>query len=472
MKGTRKMKKLFLLFIALTCVFVPAGTSLAELPDGLLAYYPFNGNTDDESGNGFHGTPVGPGIGFTSGLNGSCVDINNISANSYIDIPHSGAFNLQTYTFLAWFKTNNPDGCLLSHGEQRSSDLMQYSLMANTLEGGRLFYCEDTGDGDYKLIPEEMTAETGSWYFVAVSRDEAGNMKLYLGNENTCVQLEDSNYLAPALYPSFIQNVTIGASAKGRTSTAYRDYYSGLIDDLRIYNRALSHVEISQVYDSSLKNAPPTAAPFGGGTYEINTPVTLSGNVSDFDGDTLAFEWLVEDVVLFSGTQPTSYCGASVPLPEYEISDLGLGDHTLVLKVDDGVNAPVSSSITVSIIDTTDPLLAPVPTKTILWPPNHKMVDIIIEANAYDNSGNPLTISASVASNEPQYGLDDDDMGPDWTEPVIDQDNGIISLQLRSERSGNGDGRVYTITITATDESNNTGEALLNIIVPHDRRKK
>ena len=100
------------------------------------------------------------------------------------------------------------------------------------------------------------------------------------------------------------------------------------------------------------------------------------------------------------------------------------------------------------------------------------MVDIIIEANAEDDSGLPVTLSATVSSNEPQDGQGDGDQSPDWTEPVIDQENGIITLQLRSERSGSGDGRIYTITITATDQADNSSQAEVEIIVPHDKRKK
>ena len=123
------------------------------------------------------------------------------------------------------------------------------------------------------------------------------------------------------------------------------------------------------------------------------------------------------------------------------------------------------------VIDTMDPTLQPLQDKCILWPPNHQMVDISIAANASDNSGE-VTLTASVASDEPIDGLDDEDMAPDWTEPVIDQVNGIITLQLRAERSGSGDGRVYTVTITATDESDNSSTVAVEIIVPHDKRKK
>ena len=40
-------------------VFAVDGMAYADLNDGLVAYYPFNGNADDESGNGNHGTVYG-----------------------------------------------------------------------------------------------------------------------------------------------------------------------------------------------------------------------------------------------------------------------------------------------------------------------------------------------------------------------------------------------------------------------------
>jgi hypothetical protein len=122
--------------------------------------------------------------------------------------------------------------------------------------------------------------------------------------------------------------------------------------------------------------------------------------------------------------------------------------------------------------DDIPPTFSPVPDKTILWPPNHKMIRVSIAANASDDSGGPVTLAATVSSNEPQNGLGDGDKAPDWTTPVIDQTNGIITLQLRAERSGKGNGRVYTVTITATDESGNTSQADVDIIVPHDQKKK
>jgi len=51
----------------------------------------------------------------------------------------------------------------------------------------------------------------------------------------------------------------------------------------------------------------------------------------------------------------------------------------------------------------------------------------------------------------------------------IDQVKGIITLQLRAERSAIGSGRIYTITITATDPSEDKGRAKVKVRVPHDQ---
>jgi hypothetical protein len=218
-------------------------------------------------------------------------------------------------------------------------------------------------------------------------------------------------------------------------------------------------------------NQPPTAAPSGGGTYEINSPVALGGTVSDVDGDLLSYKWM-EGTATLSGSEGSIVAppgGAPAGLVPYMISTLPLGEHTITLQVSDAINPAISQDIIVKIIDDIAPTLSPAPDKTILWPANHKMIPVTIFANASDNSGGAVNLSASVASNEPQEGLGDGDTPQDWTTPVIN--SGIITLQLRAERSGKGSGRIYTITIVATDETGNASTATLNILVPHDKGK-
>lgn len=218
-------------------------------------------------------------------------------------------------------------------------------------------------------------------------------------------------------------------------------------------------------------NSAPNAVATGGGIYNNGDEVSLGGQVSDYDGNSLTYEWWEGSVMHASDSVNTIAGGTPVNLLGYPLYP-ALGDHTYTLKVSDGINDPVTSDIAVSVVDSTAPTLAPVSNKSILWPPNGKMIGIVIEANASDDMGEPVTLSAVVSSNEAVSGLWNRDIGPDWTEPVIDQNAGTITLQLRAERDGSGDGRVYTITITATDDSGNSSQTQVEILVPHDEGKR
>jgi hypothetical protein len=215
-------------------------------------------------------------------------------------------------------------------------------------------------------------------------------------------------------------------------------------------------------------NSIPTLVPDAGGTYDENSSVVLGGQVADMDGDTLIYEWREKGVLLFRGTIDTKVGGAPVGLPPFIISNLSVGVHILTLRVSDRYSKSVDANVRV-IKDTTAPIIAPAPDKTILWPANGKMDTVTIIANAGDNSGQPVTLTASVSCNEPVNDRGDGNTSSDWTEPVIL--NGIITLQLRAERSGKGDGRIYTITIVATDKAGLTSTAEVNILVPHDQGK-
>jgi uncharacterized repeat protein (TIGR01451 family) len=101
-------------------------------------------------------------------------------------------------------------------------------------------------------------------------------------------------------------------------------------------------------------------------------------------------------------------------------------------------------------------------TPSTLWPPDHKMIDVTVNYTVTDNCG-PVTTALSVTSNEPIDGLGDGDTSPDWE--VVDEHQ----VRLRAERSGNGGGRVYTITITATDVAGDSSTLGLTVSVPKNQ---
>ena len=99
-----------------------------------------------------------------------------------------------------------------------------------------------------------------------------------------------------------------------------------------------------------------------------------------------------------------------------------------------------------------------------LWPPNHKMKSIDISLEATDDDGDELFFTIlSVFQDEPTNGLGDGDTSPDAK--IIDGD----TVELRAERSGNENGRVYHIAVEASDgELSCTG--VITVGVPHDKK--
>jgi probable HAF family extracellular repeat protein len=127
----------------------------------------------------------------------------------------------------------------------------------------------------------------------------------------------------------------------------------------------------------------------------------------------------------------------------------------------------VSATVIGINIDKTLPVISGLPTPGCsLWPPNHKLVQVATVTASDALSG--LTAGSPIVtgtSNEPESGLFKGDMAPDI----------IITagtVQLRSERSEEGTGRVYTLTATARDLADNVATATATCSVNVGKEKK
>jgi hypothetical protein len=132
-------------------------------------------------------------------------------------------------------------------------------------------------------------------------------------------------------------------------------------------------------------------------------------------------------------------------------------------KATDGSGNTATCSQTITVDDKTPPTITGLTaSKSILAPPNHKMVDVYLDYTIRDNCVSTPNVTISITSNEPVNGTGDGDTDPDWE--IIDKNR----IRLRAERAGNGTGRIYTITVTVNDGCNAPVSATTEVRVAHN----
>ncbi len=136
----------------------------------------------------------------------------------------------------------------------------------------------------------------------------------------------------------------------------------------------------------------------------------------------------------------------------------------IFLKVTDETGLSGFCEAIVTVEDVEAPIIENVTSNpNVLWPPKHTMVQVNVNVLASDNCDTePACSIVSVSSNEHVNGLDDGNTSPDWE--VI----GDLTVNIRAERSGTGDGRIYTITVECIDDSGNNSTETVDVTVPID----
>ncbi len=161
------------------------------------------------------------------------------------------------------------------------------------------------------------------------------------------------------------------------------------------------------------------------------------------------------DAVFDYDVTTTGICG-TVTCDPPSGAVLPLGTTTVTCTSETGVIC----SFDVTVVDREAPVISnAAPTPTTLWSPNHGMRNVTIAYDVAENCPDGSCV-LSVTSDEPVDGLGDGDTAPDWE--ILDTHR----VRLRSERSGTGDGRVYTVSIDCTDAAGNSSTKSVEVHVP------
>lgn len=284
-------------------------------PPTLVASYDFEGDFLDGTVNGNDGTAF-DSVGFAPGLFGQAASFDG--TNDHIEVPPSASLNLSAaMTLSAWINpTTIPNG---NAGVIFKGDLSgqgPYDMFIGWSHG-------DTNASvminDASVIASQPNATAlGTWQHLASTYD-GSNLILYL----------DGLPIVTVPFAGSI-NQEVSPLHFGQRYASWNDYH-GLIDQVRIYNRALSPSEIASL--ATPPNLPPTAAAGPDQAVRVGDPAYLDGTAS-FDDNTaselLGYAWS------FS-SKPTgstaSLTGADTSAPSF-VADLA-GTYVVELIVTD-----------------------------------------------------------------------------------------------------------------------------------------
>ena len=139
---------------------------------------------------------------------------------------------------------------------------------------------------------------------------------------------------------------------------------------------------------------------------------------------------------------------------------------TVTFEATDPAGNTGSAQSTVWVQDTTAPTVTCDVAVDRLWPANHKMVDVGLTFTAADLCDTaPLAVDVSVTSDEDPAAA----LGAGGPVHCPDATIDGTDVQLRAERSGSGDGRVYEITVSAADACGNVGTCTVSVGVPKNQ---
>ncbi len=205
-----------------------------DLTKGLVLYLPFSGNANDASGTN-HGTVNGATLTKDRNENAnSAYSFNGI--NNFIEIPNSTTLNPNQISICAWIKTNQLGGVILAKADNNGE---QYDISMNGWNGihGAIKQNSNCISGiGWHVNSANTKIEDGTWHYV-VSTFDGIDMKIYIDGKlkNTKFNLPQNNI------DNCGTKLTIGAF-----NGIF--HFLGSIDEIRIYNRALTDQEIVRLH--------------------------------------------------------------------------------------------------------------------------------------------------------------------------------------------------------------------------------
>jgi len=284
----------------LFCIFLTLSASAQNsLTNGLVAFYPFSGNANDASGNGYNGTVFDASL--TNDFLGNADSAYYFNGNdSAVNLPAATFENITDGTIAAWVKLDrNSIETIFSKQHDGANSYGIFSVGMYCNESGNpapgtpgVLYFVNNRFGNQASSGVLLT--TGVWYHVVTTFSTTG-CNLYISGTN--VGSFTGDFSIPADYSPAATSIGFW-EGQGPTPSL-----SGAIDNFLIYNRALSANEVAQLYQS-------------GGTplsYIVQQPQNVTNNIGDTvtlsvltsSGNPQDYQWFFSGTNVDAGTNST-----------------------------------------------------------------------------------------------------------------------------------------------------------------------
>ena len=214
-------------------------------PSGLVAWLAGDGNPNDISGNGNDGT-LQSGAGFTVGRVGQSFSFDGV--NAFVQLPNSAALNPSSITVESWI---NPQPVLLGTIiASRDPSASEGFTVAVGTDGSLAVNIRVVGNPNASpsfVSSAPNIIQFGQFQHIAVTYDENGGGALTAYVNGVIVPLSGTVMLGGAIRPA--SSHFIGQRQTGGSEPRN---YQGMIDELSIYNRALTQVEVTSIFNAGL----------------------------------------------------------------------------------------------------------------------------------------------------------------------------------------------------------------------------
>ena len=281
------MKKLSLI----SFILIYSASVFSQSLNGLVAHWMFNGNTADSSGNNLHGVSFNamPAAGM-NGQPNTAYYFNG--TNAYISVPYDSKMNLSRYTIAVTLQVQqfNNSWCqasrILSRGSDYSNGNYSFQLTDNPFDNDDCNAFDSTNfifhsEGTAKVTPSSQyqytpTTISYKWYRAVLTFDSV-TYKVYVDGKLMATAVSNAAPIGMSLDGLFI------GSHYNNTYPTYR--FNGLMDDMMLYDRALSFPEIATLgCDDFISLEPLDTVTFIGN----NVPFTVSAGLNN-----VSYQWQV-----------------------------------------------------------------------------------------------------------------------------------------------------------------------------------